>query len=248
MRHHYGPGPDQYGELFLPLGERQPGVVVVIHGGFWRSIYDASLGRPVAASLAERGRVAWNIEYRRVGDGGGWPTTLQDVADAIDHLGELDVDPSPVVAVGHSAGGHLATWAAGRASLPGSSPGCSPRIAVSAVVSQAGVLDLGTAAATKVGGTAVRDLLGGSPRQVPERYAVADPIVQVPLSVPVVCVHSRRDRSVPFAQSETYVAAARAAGAEVELLEVRGDHLAHVDPKSKAWAAVLDVLPRLTRP
>lgn len=83
---------------------------------------------------------------------------------------------------------------------------------------------------------------------MPERYAVADPIVQVPLSVPVVCLHSRRDRSVPFAQSRTYVAAARSAGAEVELVEVRGGHLAHVDPNSKAWAAVLDVLPRLSGP
>ena len=145
MRHNYGTGPDQYGELFLPPGERRPGVVVVIHGGFWRAIYDASLGRPLASSLAERGRVAWNIEYRRVGNGGGWSTTFQDVADAIDHLGALDVDPSPVVAVGHSAGGHLATWAAGRTCLPASSPGSSPRVPVTAVVSQAGVLDLGTA-------------------------------------------------------------------------------------------------------
>lgn len=247
MTHTYGPDPDQFAELSLPEGERHPGVVVVIHGGFWRAAYDASGGRPLAADLARRGWVAWNIEYRRVGKGGGWPATLQDVADAIDLLAELDVDTSRVAAVGHSAGGHLATWAAGRASLPASAPGASPRIHLTAVVPQAGVLDLYTAAMTNVGGTATPDLLGGMPDEVPERYLVADPIVQVPLSVPVACVHSRPDDTVPIAQSEAYVAAARAAGADVELVEVEGDHMAHRDPTSMAWAAVIDALPRVMR-
>ncbi len=111
MTHTYGPDADQYAELYLPVGDRRPGVVVVIHGGFWRSGFDASGGRPLCVDLARRGWVAWNIEYRRVGRGGGWPTTFQDVADAIDLLAERDVDTSHVVTVGHSAGGHLATWA-----------------------------------------------------------------------------------------------------------------------------------------
>ncbi len=246
--HRYGPDPDQYAELSLPRGERHPGVVVVIHGGFWRAAYDASGGQPLAADLARRGWVAWNIEYRRVGKGGGWPATLQDVADAIDLLAELDLDTSRVAAVGHSAGGHLATWAAGRARLRASAPGASPRIELTAVVPQAGVLDLHTAATTNVGGTATPDLLGGMPDEVPDRYLVADPIGQVPLSVPVLCVHSRPDDTVPIAQSEAYVAAARGAGADVELVEVGGDHMAHRDPTSMAWAAVIDALPRLMRP
>jgi acetyl esterase/lipase len=245
MIHIYGPHPDQYAELYLPSGERRPGVVVVIHGGFWRAAYDASGGRPLATDLAKHGWVAWNIEYRRVGTGGGWPTTLQDVADAIDLLAELDVDTSQVTAVGHSAGGHLATWAAARGSLPATTLGASPRTPLTAVVSQAGVLDLRTAATTNVGGTAVTDLLGGAPLQVPDRYALADPIDHVPLPMPVVCVHSHSDDTVPFSQSETYVAAARAAGADIELVEVEGSHMAHRDPASKAWTAVLDVLPRL---
>ena len=89
------------------------------------------------------------------------------------------------------------------------------------MVAQAGVLDLVTAARTNVGGTAVPDLLGGGPEQVAERYAWADPMGQVPLAVPVVCVHTRADESVPFSQSESYVAAARAAGGDAELREVR---------------------------
>ncbi len=168
-------------------------------------------------------------------------------------LAELDVDTSRVVAVGHSAGGHLATWAAGRTGMASSAPGASPRVALTGVVSQAGVLDLHGAATTNVGGTATRDLLGGTPDEVPERYRWADPIVAVPLSARVVCVHSRPDDAVPFSQSESYVAAARASGGDVELVEVEGDHMAHVDPTSTAWSVVIDVLPvpwgsdRLTR-
>jgi acetyl esterase/lipase len=200
--HAYGPDPDQCAELYVPQGTPRPGVVVIVHGGFWRAAYDASLGRPLAVDLVERGWVAWNIEYRRVGRGGGWPTTFQDAADAIDLLADLDVDTSRVVAVGHSAGGHLATWAAGRTGLAPAAPGASPRVAVTGVVSQAGVLDLRSAAAANVGGTAVRDLLGGTPDEVPERYRAADPVVAVPLAARVVCVHSRPDDAVPFSQSE----------------------------------------------
>ena len=245
--HHYGPDPDQYAELYLPEGERV-GVAVVIHGGFWRAAYDASLGRPLARDLEARGWAAYNVEYRRVGRGGGWPATLQDVSDAIDLLSELDLDLSRVVAIGHSAGGHLATWAAGRAGLPASAPGASPRVPVTGVVSQAGVLSLRAGAATGVGGTAIPDLLGGSPDQVPERYDWADPIARVPLAVPMVCIHGHDDDSVPFTQSEDYVAAASEAGAVVELVVCDGGHMAHTDPASGAWAAVLGALPRLSTP
>src|SRR5690349_23731746 len=107
--HRYGAGPAQFGELWRPDGPAA-GTVVVLHGGFWRARYDLSLGRPLAADLAGRGYVVWNLEYRRVGRGGGWPATLADVAAGIDRLADLDVDVSAVVTVGHSAGGHLAVW------------------------------------------------------------------------------------------------------------------------------------------
>jgi acetyl esterase/lipase len=224
----YGPDPDQFAELRRPGGDPL-GVAVIIHGGFWRAAYDASLGREMADDLTARGRTTYNIEYHRVGAGGGWPTTLQDVADAIDRLADfdLDLDLSRLVAIGHSAGGHLAAWAAGRARLPSEAPGSSPRVAL-----------------TGVGGTAIPDLLGGMPEEVPERYDWADPIGAVPLSVPVVCVHSRSDDSVPFAQSEAYVAAATQAGGDAELVEFDGDHMAHVEPGSTAWQAVIGSLRR----
>jgi acetyl esterase/lipase len=120
--HRYGSDPAQFGELSLPDGVPL-GTVVVIHGGFWRARYDLSLGRPLAADLAARGYAAWNLEYRRALAGGGWPATFEDVAAGIDLLATLPVDTSRVVAVGHSAGGHLAAWAAGRAALPPGTPG-----------------------------------------------------------------------------------------------------------------------------
>jgi acetyl esterase/lipase len=245
-RHSYGPDPSQFGELYLPTGTAVKGMtVVLLHGGFWLAEYDLSLGAPLAADLASRGYASFNLEYRRVGDGGGWPTTLQDVADGIDVLASLNVDTSHVVAIGHSAGGQLAAWAAGRARLPATAPGRNPKVTVTAVVSQAGVLDLTTAAVTGVGGNAEADFLGGTPAQVPQRYAAADPIKQVPLVAPVLCVHSRADQNVPFAQSVSYVAAARAAGAVANLTEVEGDHFTLIDPTSAAWRTVVDALPGL---
>ncbi len=241
----YGADASQYGELYRGVGDRRPGTVVVIHGGFWRSQYDLSLGAPLAQDLAGRGWTSWNLEYRRVGGGGGWPQTLDDVAAGIDHLATLDVDTSAVVAIGHSAGGQLAVWAAGRAALPRAAPGSAPRVRLSGVVSQAGVLDLLTAARTAVGGTAVPDLMGGTPQQHPDRYREGDPIEQVPLDVPVLCLHSRADANVPFAQSTAYVAAATRAGAHATLHETTGDHFTLIDTGSSAWTAARDAVPDL---
>ncbi len=242
-RHAYGSDPSQFGELYRPRGVAHPGTVVVIHGGFWRSAYDLSLGAPLAADLSRRGYPVWNLEYRRVGNGGGWPHTPADVAAGIDLLATLDVDTANVVAIGHSAGGHLAAWAAGRSALPADAPGANPRVPVTAVVAQAGVLDLATAAVAGVGGTAVLDLLGAAP--TPQRYALADPIQQVPLAAPVLCVHSQADRAVPFAQSTAYVAAAIKAGGRATLHETTGDHFTLIDPSTPDWRIVLEALPGL---
>jgi acetyl esterase/lipase len=241
VRHAYGPDRAQFGELHRPSRAVHHGTVVVIHGGFWRSAYDLSLGAPLAADLAARGFSAWNLEYRRVKAGGGWPATPDDVAAGIDLLATLDVDTDHVVTVGHSAGGHLAVWAAGRAV----SPTGAPMVRVSAAVAQAGVLDLMTAARTGVGGTAIADLVGGSPEQVPERYAAADPMRALPIAAPVLCVHARADREVPFQQSVAYVAAATQAGGTATLREAAGDHFTLIQPDSPDWDIVVDSLPDL---
>ncbi len=232
----YGGDPSQFGELTLPDGAPR-GVVVVIHGGFWREQYGLDLGRPLAASLAEQGWVAWNIEYRRVGNGGGVPETLDDVAAALDLLADPDLglDLDTVVTLGHSAGGHLATWAASRGRFEDWRGG----VGVTAVVSQAGVLDLAAASREGLGGGAVEAFLG---HPAGAGDAAVDPQQQLPLDVPVWCVHGDADTIVPPSQSQGYVDAATAAGARAELVAVEGDHFTLIDPASPAWSRTLEVL------
>ena len=236
--HRYGNKRSQLGELFLPPGEGPFPVAVLIHGGYWRAQYGRKLMHPLCRDLAERGWAAWNLEYRRLGrvSGGGWPNTFDDVAAAIDHLPDVlaPLDLARVVAIGHSAGGHLAAWAATRP---------SPRLTVTAVVSQAGVLDLRRAWEWRLSGGVVRRLLGGTPEQQPERYAAASPAARLPLGVPVLLTHGGRDENVPLAMSEDFERAATAAGDECELVVLPDDdHFCHLDPAHAAWQVVVEWL------
>jgi acetyl esterase/lipase len=230
----YGADASQFGELSVPEGTPR-GVVVVIHGGFWRAAYDLDLGRPLAHSLVAHGWAAWNVEYRRVGNGGGNPETMNDVHAAIEALAETDLPLGRVITLGHSAGGHLATWAASR----GRDGRWAARVRITGVVSQAGVVDLGAAYDERLGNGAVEAFLGHPPG--PDDDAL-DPIRNVPLDVPVHCMHGSADDVVPVSQSQAYVAAARAAGATAELTEVPGDHFVVIDPEHDAWARTLELL------
>ncbi|WP_290513487.1 alpha/beta hydrolase [Aeromicrobium sp.] len=234
----YGTDASQFGELSRPTGASK-GVVVVIHGGFWRAEYDLSLGRPLAASLVDNGWTAWNLEYRRVGNGGGWPGTFDDIAAGIDTLSTVDkLDTSKVVTLGHSAGGHLAVWAAGRSRLA-TAAWNKPAVPVTAAISQAGVIELRKALEADLGGGAVQALMGST---VGKRYQEADPLAQIPLDVPVRCVHGTSDDTVPISQSIGYVEKAKSAGADAELVEVEGDHFVVIDPSTRAWARTLEIL------
>jgi acetyl esterase/lipase len=242
----YGPHADQFLELSLPSGADPAPVVVVLHGGFWRAAYGVELARPLAADLAAAGWASVAVEYRRVGTGGGWPATLEDVAAAVDALADLPdrdrLDLADVTVVGHSAGGHLAAWAAGRGRLPDGAPGAGPRVRVTAAVLQAGVVDLGRAAEQQLGRRATQEFLGGEPGEVPGRYAAADPVRLLPTGADVLCVHGTADDVVPPEQSERYAAAARAAGDRVAVRTVPGGHREPIDPAGEGWAVVRDWL------
>lgn len=231
----YGDDPSQLLELTRPSGTSR-GLVVVIHGGFWRSAYDLDLGRPLAASLAEEGWTAANLEYRRVGNGGGWPETFDDVeagiAAAVEAVSNETGPSESVVLLGHSAGGHLAVWAAGQPGSP-----------ATAAISQAGVLDLERAIRDDLGGGAVQALLGAD---LSAHLRDADPLAAVPLGVPVRCVHGDTDQNVPIDQSTSYVEAATQAGGDATLTRVEGDHFVLIDPSSPAWATQLEILAELT--
>ena len=214
----YGSDPSQFGEYTEPTGSGVArGLVVVIHGGYWRSGFGLELGRPLAAELVKAGWAAWNIEYRRIGNGGGWTATFDDAAMAMDHVSSFAsarIGADRIYALGHSAGGHLAAWLAARPGLPAGAPGAwgggGQHVRLAGVVSQAGVLDL--IGGARLGGGAVVDLVGGTPSSAPERYRIASPAERLPTRVPTACVHGTRDDVVPIAQSETFVQRAVAAG------------------------------------
>ncbi|MGH3135265.1 MAG: alpha/beta hydrolase family protein [Gaiellaceae bacterium] len=228
----------------MPPGKGAHPVVVVVHGGYWRARYDRSLMEELCLDLADRGLAAWNLEYRRVGSGGGWPETFEDVAAGVDALADLDtpLDLERVAAVGHSAGGHLAFWAASRPTLPESSPGARPRVRVGAAVSQAGVLDLRLAAQLAPSAEPTHALLG-DPEQHPKRYELASPRDRVPLGIPQLVLHGDRDGTVSIRIATSYAGAARAAGDQCEVAVLNGTgHFEHIDAGSPAWHVARDWL------
>jgi acetyl esterase/lipase len=219
----YGPHPDQHVQVFA-AGNAPRATVAMLHGGFWRAAYALDLMETLCTDLAARGYEAWNVEYRRVGAGGGWPATFDDVLRAVADA------PRPLVTVGHSAGGHLALWL-----------GAETRAVLA--VSQAGVVDLEQAWRLGLSNCAAGELLGGSPDDVPERYATASPAARLPLGVRQLLVHGRGDDIVPPSMSRDYRDRAVAAGDEVELVETDEGHMECLDPGSESWAAILRRLP-----
>jgi len=252
-RQAYGDHPQQRAELHLPAGPGPYPVVVGLHGGFWRARRSLRYMRPACADLARHGWAAWNVEYRRVGrgEGGGWPATFADVAAAIDHLADLDapLDLTRVAAMGHSAGGQLALWAAARPRLPEGVPGADPGVPITAgVAALAAPSDLEATPDLYAPGGSVFDLMGCTPAEAPDdRYVLGNPIRRLPLGIPILLLHGDADQTVPPRRSRDFAAAARAAGDQMNLIEpVGAGHRTVVDPRRPPWREVirwLDGLP-----
>jgi acetyl esterase/lipase len=238
----YGPE-DQPADLWLPPDAHGPAqLILFLHGGFWRAAYDRTHAGPLAEALSAAGLAVCVPEYRRVGQaGGGWPGTFDDVLAAVRQLpalvseavgGQGRVTTDRVVLSGHSAGGHLALWAAAQEiglARPDSL----------AVVSLAGVCDLAGAYHLGLGQGAAGELMGGGPEEFPERYLAADPMAAVPVPASVVLIHGLTDDRVPWQQSESYATAASVAGgrARCVLLPDSG-HFDVIDPLTPVWPVV----------
>lgn len=245
----YGEDASQYGELRLPAGRGPHPVVVLIHGGCFKAAYGNPRDlAPMADALKAGGIATWNIEYRRLGEpGGGWPETYRDVGRAVDHLrtlaGQHVLDLGRVVIVGHSAGGHLAMWAAARARLPtGSAIAMAGPLPVRGVMDLAGPVDL-TANIPGYEGlcrdTVITTLLGGTPATVPERYAHTSAIKLLPLGIPQVLVIGEHEDFVPRPLAEAYAQAAARAGDPVRLIVIpRVGHFEIASPRASPWPQV----------
>jgi acetyl esterase/lipase len=230
----YGSHRQHRADLHVPRdGDAPHPVVVLVHGGYWRAVYGKAVMKALSADLVRRGYATWNIEYRRLGrrQGGGYPMTFDDVANAIDYLPELDdprLDLEDVTFLGHSAGGQLALWAASRDDA---------HVKPQRVIVQAPITNLVEC------GPPAHVLMGGDPSEHPDRYAQCDPMQLLPLGTPLLLVHGPADPTIPVERTREYAAAARAAGDEVTLLEPNpGGHRSHLDPRSEAWRAASEWL------
>jgi acetyl esterase/lipase len=221
-------------------------VAVVIHGGCWRSENDLRHVSHLSAALTRAGVATWTIEYRRIGDsGGGWPGTFEDVAAGVEYVRTLaekfPLDLDRVVLVGHSAGGHLALWFAGRQNLPTASPlSSSVPLPIRGVVALAAISDLREfSLGSAYCNTSVAPLLGGTLEQVPDRFQQANPIELLPLRVPQRLLHGSLDPFVPVEQSQTFAERSASTGDDVEVRVIPGSgHFDLIAPWTTAWRTV----------
>ncbi|MGC4935140.1 alpha/beta hydrolase [Gordonia sp. DT30] len=239
-------------DLYLPT--HRPGrlpLVVLIHGGAWRNRISAASFAVFAATVADRGVAVLNVEYRRVGSGGGWSTTFSDVAAAINDIPAVAnrypvIDAQRSVVVGHSAGAQLAVWSATRDHRTADAIGVPVRYRPALAFSISGPLDMRRAAA--LGDRNVVQVLGGSPGQVPRRYAAVDPFQNLDPQVPVIAVIGSRDTTVPAILTQDYVAADNAAGGHARLMVFAGQtHSSIVSPTSTTFPRLVDEIVKAVR-
>jgi len=250
----YGNDPAQFGDLWLPAPtSKEPApLLVFFHGGWWKSAYDLGYAGYLCRALRQAGIAVWSVEYRRRGEtGGGWPTTFQDAAAGFDFAARLaatyPLDLSRVVVAGHSAGGHLAFWIAGRQHLePTTSIYLRPQLALRGAIGLAGAVDLRLTIELAGDGPFAHDrdevfgLMGGSPAEHPDRYRNGNPGDLLPLACPQVLVQGTVDDQIPAALPARWSSLAHSRGSQSAVhMQPGADHFDVVDPESRVWPQVI---------
>lgn len=258
-RIHYGPGPSQFGDLWIPQASPdRPGpalypVVVFFHGGWWESGYDLGYAGYLCDALKREGIATWSVEYRRVGStGGGWPMTFHDAANGTDFIATLaktyPLDLSRCLTMGHSAGGHLAFWVAGRHHVEPTSEIYLPRpqFGLRGAVALAGAVDLRLTLDLALTPLFAHDrgeiykLMGGGPESVPTHYRAGNPGDLLPLQGRQVLLQGADDEQIPPELPVLWAKEARKFGVHPSVVIVpRAGHFDVVDPRSPAWHTVL---------
>ncbi|MEM7134030.1 MAG: alpha/beta hydrolase [Chloroflexota bacterium] len=248
----YGNDPSQFGDFYLPKdNDAHPPaypVVFLLHGGCWRAKYGLAPMGQFARALANRGTAVWSLEYRRLGNGGGWPNTFLDVACGADLLRDLAnrhrLDLNRVVAVGHSAGGHLALWSAARRLLASDCPISPPNpLAIQSVVALAPVCDLERAVAWDICVDASDVLVGGHPREVWANYYQGSPSSLLPLGLRHITITGVLDDTVPLEYVRPFVETAKNLGDDATLIPVPDvGHFEIVTAAHPAGQLVIDTI------
>lgn len=248
----YGSAPSQYVELFKPRGDGPFPVLILVHGGCWIKEYAGIVQmRNVAGALAAEGIAVWNVEYRRVDEaGGGYPGTFQDMIAAVELLtataSEYHLDTARVAAMGHSAGGHLVQWLAGRARIPVSSPlhRATP-YPLREVIALGSIGDLRNRVDKRgqVCGIDVVQLTGPPSAARPEIFSDTSPAELLPNGSHTVLINGALDSISPPETALAYASRAKAAGDEVETLILPGaSHYDEVSADSPSFALILPVI------
>lgn len=253
----YGADRLQVVDLWLPAGAPKSSwpTLLMVHGGCWQSaIADRRLMDWIAADLRDAGVAVWNIDYRGVDrDGGGYPGTFRDAAAATDllrdHASTYRLDLTRIVAVGHSAGGHLALWLAARHRLPAASPLTSAHpLPIAHVISLGGLPDLSAVEASPDNGCGtdvIAQLVGGDR---PDRFADTSVPRLLPIGIPIDLVNGRDDRIVPASMAPAFADAARAAGDSVSLhCFADTGHVELIAPETPSWPATRTLIARALR-
>jgi acetyl esterase/lipase len=254
----YGPGPQQFGDLWLPASRNPAPIVVFYHGGWWQSQYDLAYAGYLCDSLRQHGIATWSVEYRRVGNGGGWPATFQDAAAGISYLTTVarshPLDLTRTITMGHSAGGHLAYWVAGAHHIDPGSP-IAPKQPVPHLlgcISLAGAVDLRLTIDLSGYFTFAHDkqevfaLMGATPTDHPDRYKQGNPGDLLPFNIPQLLFQGSDDDQIPPTLPRRWAENAHRLGdtATVHILPNAG-HFDVVDPTSQAWPPILDAVKKL---
>ena len=249
-RYAYGAHTLQFGELTLPESTPPHPVIVLIHGGGYREMYDLRPLGTVVAALAAAGFAVWNIEYRRYGNGGEYPTMFLDVGAATDYLPQIaesqHLDLGKVTTIGHSAGGHLALWLAGRRNIEADSPlYVDHPLSIHGVLALAPLADVKGGAESELSSEALLAVMGGRPSDAPGAYRNGCPKELLPLGIPQVILVGSEDESM-LANAKRYIEAAAAAGDDAQLIVLAGaGHFEIVAVDTDDWRVVQDGVQKL---